>query len=982
MKLYSLFRSGAFILPLCVVFCGIAAYGDGLVRLTHGGQTTDYATFAAAMGAAVNGDTLTLLDDIDAAPAAMSVDKSVTIDLDGHKIANDNADVQYSHNMLFVNSGAKVVFQNGTLHSRWQSVLIPNSAGCSITLTNCVVTGGTLTWSGSSDVLIAIGQGCVVTCNTLICGGAGNKVVVEDGEVYSGSLCTGGSLVVRGGRFAANPVAYLEAKHEVVSEKLTTSYGTTNYRVQPSALSPAVLIRGGSGEEVEFASVPLAVNAAADGDTVRLNKDWVDPGSPYTVGKAITLDLNSHAISNNVGYNMLNIAATPVVIKNGILSTPGNSSLVFNNGAHVAYLTNCLVTGSTLAYSPSAAELHIGDGCRFTCKALASGYVSGSNGSRVNVFVDSDDVICTSPGLFDSGAADGKIYSHVFVRGGKFAVNPSLCVVGNRKAVAQTTSTDVGTCSYAVVDRTGGETVVAEAVFPNGEAVKTASLADAVTAAHIGDTVRFLDDVQSSGSYTISKLLVYDLNGHTFKNEVDANFVYVNVDGCTIRNGTVWSVSQSVFVPQANVTLHVTDCTVKGNCAVYSSAENARVVFTGGRLESTTIYSTHATCKAAVEIVGSLCSNKNWADNPGAAATAASSLEITGCRSAISPTGFLRDDSFAAPLSYTSGGTTYSYVAFRTEDASQYDLSSFAAIGGKMYCATFAEAYAQTPDCGELKMVKDVEIADGFGFRKTLTLDLNGHTLTQTGNSSNFLQLYDGHVVTITGGGTIDKMPAGNSTFWIDGNGGSFEVCACRITGSTFAYGTSGSVRILSDDAVVESSALVSSHNTCKVTVRVEGGRMPSKVWDQAAPTGAAGGYVEAAGGSWPNDPFALAVLSPAFTVEEGLVARRSPSDQLYALVVLPETIDVDFSDATFPAYSYTGAVPADGVTVTVNLSVSGAWDGRRKFLGDFSGLANADKISFALGTVPTGYDVPFKLSCSDGRLYAGLLRGSLLLFR
>ena len=747
-------------------------------------------------------------------------------------------------------------------------------------------------------------------------------------------------------------------------------------------VSAAVVIRAASGGEEEFASIPAAVAAAGDGDTVRFNADWVDPGNEYKITKAITLDLNNHAISNNVGYNMLNIAATPVIIKNGLLSTPGNSSIVFQNGAHVAYLTNCLVTGSTLAYSPSAAELHIGDGCRFTCKALTSGYYNGGASScRVNVFVDADDVVCTSPNLFDTGTND-KIYSHLFVRGGKFAVDPSLCVIGNRKAVAQTASTDIGTCNYAVVDRTGEETVVAEAVFPNGETVKTASLEDAVKAARIGDTVRFLDDVQSNGSYTISKLLVYDLNGHTFKNEVNANFVFVNVDGCTIRNGTVWSVYQSVFEPQANVTLHVTDCTVKGYCAVYSSAENARVVFTGGRLESTAVYSTYATCKAAVEIVGSLCSNKNWAENPGAAATVASSLEITGCRSAISPVGFLGDDSFAAPLSYTSGGTTYSYVAFRAEDASRYDLSSFAAIGGKMYCATFAEAYAQTPDCGELKMVKDVEIADGFEFRKTLTLDLNGHTLTQTGYSSNFLQLYDGHVVTITGGGTIDKMPAGNSTFWIDGNGGSFEVCACRITGATFAYGTSGSVRILSDDALVESSALVSSHNTCKVTVRVEGGRMPSKVWDQATPTGAAGGYVEAAGGSWPNDPFALAVLSPAFKVEDGLVARRSPADQLYALVVFPETIDVDFSDATFPAYSYTGTVPADGVTVTVNLSVSGAWNGRRKFLGDFSGLTNAEKISFALGTVPTGYDVPFKLSCSDGRLYAGLLRGSVFLCR
>jgi len=979
MKIVRLLKSGV----LALLFCGgvgcLSALGDGVVRLTHAGQSTDYATFAAAEGAAVNGDTLTLLADIDAAPASLSVSKSVTIDLGGYRIANENPAVAYSHNMIFVNSGAKVVFQNGTLHSRWQSVLVTNSEGCSIALTNCVVSGGTMTWGGANNVAITIGLGCVVTCGTLICGGDGNKVIVEDGEVYSSALRTGGTLVVRGGRFTSNPESYLDSKFEVVAESRTTEYGTTNYRVQQATEAAAVVIREG-GEEIGFTTVVAAIGAASAGETVRLNRDWINPGAPFTIGKAITFDLNNHAISNNVGYNMLNIAATPVVFKNGELSTPGNSSLVFNNGVQMAYLTNCLVTGSTLAYSPVASEVHIGTGCRLSCKALASAYYNGAAGSRVNVFVESDDVVCTSSGLFD--ATYDTLYSHVCVRGGKFAVDPSRCVVGNRKAVAQSTSTELGTCNYVVVDRTGEETVVAEAVFPNGEVVKAASLADAVSAAHLDDTVRFLSDVLSSGSYAINKRLVFDLNGHSFRNEADANFIFANVDGCTIRNGTVESVKQSVLLPQANVTLYVTDCTVKGGNAVYSGAENSRVVFTGGRIDCTAVYSTHSTCKVAVEIDGTLCSNTKWADNPGTAATAASTLVVISCRSTISPVGFLRDDTYVAPLSHTSGGTTYSYASFRAADASKFDLSSFVAIGGRMYCTTFADAYSNVPDCGVLKMVRDIDIANSFSFNKTLTLDMDGHTLTQTGDSVNFLQLYNGHVVTITGGGTIAKLSAANSTFWIDGNGGSFEIGACRVTGSNFAYGTSGSVRLLSDDTVVESSALVSSHSTCKVTVSVEAGRMPSKIWDGAAPTGTAGGYVQVQGGVWRTDPFVLAASSPAFTVAADLIARRSPADQLYTLVTVPQAFDVDLSDPTFRACSYTGTIPSSGVTVSVNLSVSGNWDTRRKLLGDFSGLTNFDKLTFALGTVPTGYDVPFKLSYNGGKLYAGLMRGTVMFLR
>ena len=954
------------------------ACADDLVRLTHGNVVADYATFSDALSAAVAGDTLTLLGDIDVGTprAPLFIGKSVSVDLGGHRIFNEDPD--YSFNLIWINGGAQVNFRNGTLHSRWQSVIVPNSDNSSVTLTDCVVSGNGVTWSGRNNVSVTIGEGCKVTCTTLTFGGASHRVVVEGGEIYSSTLSSGGgTLVVTGGRFAADPSMYIVGNYKATPESRTTSYGTTSYVIEASTEFAAVVKKAGSGDEQGYATVAAAFMAAANGDTVVLHEDWVrQESTPFNVAKAVTIDLGGHAISNTVSANLLDVQATPVVFKNGTLSAFGQSAIVFNNGVQTAYMTNCLVTGSVLSYGSYAGELHVGAGCRFTCRALASAYYNGSSGSRVNVFLDDDDIVCCcASGLFDSSSS---ALSHVYVRGGKFSFDPSASVVGARKAVAQQNVTDIGPCSYVVADRTGAETVVAEAVFPNGEAVICETLASAVSAARIGDKVRFLADVDTAGEFSLGKRLVYDLNGHTFRETTGSNFIKGNTDGCVFLNGTLQGTSQSILVPGGGSTLYVTNCTLKGPCGVYSGSSNARAVLSGCVLDLSSAVSGHSSCRVAVDMYDSLCTiSSAWLDN-GASGT--STLNIFSCRANRDPSGYLDEGSCVAEVSYTTNAVTYTYLVFPEAEAGDYDLTACEAQVGRRYCASFASAYAALAKDDTLKLLKDASVPDYFNLDKSFTLDLNGFTLSQTGDAYNFLQLQNGHTVTITGGGTVSKLD-GNSALWIDGNGGTFEIGDCTFTGGNFAYGTSGTVKLLSTNAVVESSALVSSHSTCRVTVIVEKGQVKTKVWDGNNPESGSGGFVEANGGVWQTNPLISASVD-AFTVGAGLIARYNPSAGTYALVAIPASFAVDVCDPDFQACSYTGSVPVEGAEVTVDFSASGDWDGRKKLLGDFSRLGNFDKLVFRVGTVPSSFGSAFALTYRNGLLYAGIRRGMVVVFK
>ena len=507
---------------------------------------------------------------------------------------------------------------------------------------------------------------------------------------------------------------------------------------------------------------------------------------------------------------------------------------------------------------------------------------------------------------------------------------------------------------------------------------------DAVKAARIGDTVRFLSDkVSEVNMVHLGKRIVYDLNGHTYRNGVNCNFLCADVDGVVFQNGTIEGDYQSIFNPQANTTVYVTNCTLKGNCCAYSSAANARVVISGGRLDVKAACSGHSTSTVQVEIDGSLCKvDSAWVDNGG---VGTSTLVIHGCSATRDPEPYADETLYVAPETRIVGDVTYTYSAFREEDADLHDLSSCVALVGRRYYTTFADAYAGTPDCGELRLVQDVGIS-AFQFRKTMTLNLNGFTLSQTDVGSNFLNLYDGHSFVITGGGkggTVAKN-GGQSALWIAT--GTITVEDCTVTGGTFAYSGSAEsvVNVNSDNAVIQCSALVSSHSTCNITLNFVAGRMLSaNIWDGAVPTdGTHGGYVNALGGTWNQDPVAVAkAYGKVFVLGDGLWSRCDPATGLYTLVPIPETLTCDLSNAT--AYTYTGVVPSEGLSVLVNLTDSGAWDAKHRVVfGDFSALENADKLNFVLGAVPEGAPEDLFIRYAGGKLFANVPRGMSLILR
>ena len=109
-----------------------------------------------------------------------------------------------------------------------------------------------------------------------------------------------------------------------------------------------------------------------------------------------------------------------------------------------------------------------------------------------------------------------------------------------------------------------------------------------------------------------------------------------------------------------------------------------------------------------------------------------------------------------------------------------------AQVGENSY-ATLAEAIDAAKDGGTVKLLKDVEESVTIPANATVTLDLNGKTLTNSGAANTITVAKDATLV-ISGEGTVDNVNHGESTIYNMGtvtlNGGTYERSAEKGTES------------------------------------------------------------------------------------------------------------------------------------------------------------------------------------------------------
>ncbi|MCM1296773.1 MAG: hypothetical protein NC311_14645, partial [Muribaculaceae bacterium] len=337
-----------------------------------------YSSLQDAINSAPAGSTVTLLSDVDITAAAeeLTVDKDLTLDLNGHTIRSSsnmciwtkgkshvqlqNGDIvstgnyglyAYDNSTITVENAtvtapAAAVWSRGTIIAGEGSRFFGNSYGLFVVSTGkAIVNGGTVegkayginvngggaTEKPFGSVTIVSGTvkgdtaGISATTQDVVTveGGSINGDVVVKGEssvlnvsggYVNGSIITDGTadINITGGWFK-----------DVVEEYLDLSvYMQKDGYVVPKISTDDVASVNGIG----YPTLAEAVAAAEDGDTVILLKD-VELTETVNINKNLTIDLGGNTVSGNI--------KKPLFL--------GNSTVTFDNGTIVQEnLSNCI----------------------------------------------------------------------------------------------------------------------------------------------------------------------------------------------------------------------------------------------------------------------------------------------------------------------------------------------------------------------------------------------------------------------------------------------------------------------------------------------------------------------------------------------------------------------------------------------------------------------------------------------------------------
>lgn len=379
-----------------------------------------------------------------------------------------------------------------------------------------------------------------------------------------------------------------------------------------------------------------------------------------------------------------------------------------------------------------------------------------------------------------------------------------------------------------------GETAVAKVGV-----TEYATLAEAVEKADSGATVTLLKDTAVSAMIMLKKSLTLNLNGHKLNNEGNINSwvqvidnakltingtvegsaaygrmnlgIATNNNGSLEINGGIYAVGDDQTVLHINGTCMSSDVTING-ATINATNDNGIQLNGKGTFSITNSMITGGTgiyIKAGTltlentKVTGTLSPvnysyNGNGANATGDAVVidacnypggnptiAIKSGEFTGSKAAIGYYQHSGSDSTAAPgtaaISIT-GGTFNTDVSAYVADGYILNNGTVEKLGetnavakvGDTYYKTLADAVAAA-DNNTVTLLKDVTAGITIPAGKTMTLDLNGKTLT---NVNDHTILNNGNL-TITGTGKVDNISHAKGALYNKGtvvvNGGTFD---------------------------------------------------------------------------------------------------------------------------------------------------------------------------------------------------------------
>lgn len=573
-------------------------YVDGVLKtgVAKIGET-HYATLAEAINA---GGAITVLRDV-TEEIQVNDGTEAVVDLNGKtlngcfkpfkgkltlkngSIVNTNA----SYSAIEINAGELVLTDVNVTSSR-HAVRIDGAVTATINGGNYSVnaTSGTrhaVNVSGAANVTIQAGTFVGPAGTTMDSGSAvnvqnGATVTIEGGNFSKGknnTLGVSGTLIVKGGIFDQNPVAYVleGCVYTVKADGTFGVYETLQEAVNASAAGDTVVLTG----DVELAA---SLTVASIATTYALNAD-----------QGITLDLNGKTITSDV---------STVVVDGGelIVKDSGTTGKIITTDATGAYEAIAVKNGGKLtlesgtvesglygiyAYTSGGTVIMTGGTVKAPYMAIAVGGGSAA--------ISGGTLICDSYIVYDWDK------NLITITGGTFSKVPNAAYIAY----------GYGTKEVAVDSETYYQVIAIDPVaYIGAEGYYT--IEAAIKAANDGDTI-IVNSCTVNGTVSVNKdITLQAAEGATVTINGDLR---VTANGATVKGLTVVSGDTALYINAKDVL--VEGCEITGAWSgMYQSYTTGKVTFKDSKITGKDAYAIHFDGSAGGEIVIDNCELSGW----------------------------------------------------------------------------------------------------------------------------------------------------------------------------------------------------------------------------------------------------------------------------------------------------------------------------------------------------------------------------------
>ena len=296
---------------------------------TSSGVTNNYTSLDDALNAAQDGDTVTLLSDVDLGDTYVTIDKSITFDLGGKTLSSSKTWLSYG--VLLVKN-ATVTVKNGTVKAAGigSCAIRAYSSGANMTLEDVTAT----VTSDKSSVTVGDFGSAVIKSGDYqgLYVGAKSRVTLEGGT-FRPYMDTTTNENVKSIFWKVNETTDATSRDcmELLEDGCVYVDENQNQVRTGGGFNTVVTVQKGTAidapvakiGDVEYASLSKAIDAVQNGGTITLLDDLdLGNGAVLQVGfskKDFTIDLNSHTLSADGACLIMLHNGSQLTLKNGTL---------------------------------------------------------------------------------------------------------------------------------------------------------------------------------------------------------------------------------------------------------------------------------------------------------------------------------------------------------------------------------------------------------------------------------------------------------------------------------------------------------------------------------------------------------------------------------------------------------------------------------------------------------------------------------------